>query len=313
MSPYLIIDCHIHTYPSVEMSNRDAKILGFVDKGLAGQFTGAIDDTLAAMKRDGVSKAIMANWLPISRMKDVALTKLPFGLTDYEAPAREIDQTLVARLQRRNQWTCEAAQGHPELIPFISVDPVMNADQIRREIQDRVNNHGARGIKLQYAGQRVFPHDRRLWPAYETAQELDVAILGHSGESEGDSAQYAEPKYFAEVLHHFPRLRLVLAHIGADFYDQAKALARAYPQINFDCSDILCAAIFPLTDAELVSLFREVGADRVVLGTDFPFYDRKPLLERLLGLDLTEQEKRQILGENALRIYRLGSNGPATT
>ena len=305
MNPYLIIDCHIHTYPTAEMSNRDAKILGFVDKGLVGKFSGAIDDTLAAMKRDGVSKAIMANWLPISRMKDVALTKLPFGLTDYETPVREIEQTLVARLQRRNLWTCEAAQGRHELVPFISVDTIMNAGQMREEIRDKVRNHGARGIKLQFAGQRMFPHDRRLWLAYETAQELDTVILCHSGVSEGDSAQYAEPKYFAEVLCHFPRLRLVLAHIGAEFYDQAKALARAYPQIDFDCSDILCAAIFPLTDAELVSLFRAVGTDRVVLGTDFPFYDRKPLLERLLGLDLSEQEKRQILGENALRIYRL--------
>lgn len=302
---YLIIDCHIHTYPTAEMSIRDATILGFVGKGLVGPFTGAIEDTLAAMKRDGVSKAIMANWLPISRMKDVALTKLSFGLTDYETPAREIDRTLIARLQRRNQWTCEVARGRPELVPFVSVDPVMSAEEMRQEVREKVRDYGARGLKLQYAGQRMFPQDRRLWPAYEVAQELDTAILCHSGVSEGDSTQFAEPKYFVEVLHHFPRLRLVLAHIGADLYGQARALARAYPQVSFDCSDILCPDIFPLTDGDLVSLFRDVGTDRVVLGTDFPFYDRRPLLKRLMGLDLSEQEKRRILGENALRIYRL--------
>lgn len=305
MSSYLIIDCHIHTYPTPEMSNRDAKILGFVDKGLVGELTGAIEDTLAAMTRDGVAKAIMANWLPVSRMKDIALTKLPFGLTDYGAAAREIEDTLVGRLQRRNQWTCDVAKEHHELIPLISIDPIMSPEQMREEIIDKVRNHGARGVKIQYAGQQLFPHDRRLWIVYQTVQELDSIILGHSGVSEKGGTQYAEPKYFGEVLYHFPKLRLVLAHLGADFYDQTRTLARAYPQLNFDCSDILSPVEFPLSNSELVSLFREVGTHRIVLGTDFPFYDRKPLLERLFRLELTEEERRQILGENALRIYRL--------
>lgn len=301
-SNYLIVDVHVHTYPSAEMGLRDIDILGAKERS-AGH-NGSIEDTLAAMKTDRVSKSVMLNWLPIASMRDAALVKLPYGLPDYIEAEREINRTLAGRLERRNLWSCSVAREHPELVAFINADPVLEAEAMRAEIRDKVNHYGAKGIKIQYAGQRLFPHDRRLWPAYETAQELELPILAHSGASPSDT-QYAEPKYFGEVLAHFPRLRLVLAHIGAPFLDQSRALARAYPHLNFDCSDIISPAISELTDAELISLFREIGVDRIMFGTDFPFCDRAPLLERMFKMELTEVEKRLILGENARRVYKL--------
>jgi len=302
MSDYLVIDAHVHTYPTAEMGRRDVEILGALRR--SGGHSGSIDDTLLAMEKDGVFKAVVANWLPVAQMRDAAMLRLPIGLPDYAEAMREIDAGFAGRIERRNQWTCDMAKAHPELFALISVDSVMNPQQMRAEVLDKAKSHGAKGLKIQFAGQRLFPFDRRLWPAYEAAQELDLALLVHSGRSES-LTQYAEPKYFGEVLLHFPKLRLVLAHVGADLYDQAKAVASRYPHVSFDCSDVLNPTRFQLSDADLVSLFRVIGVERIMFGSDFPFDDRRLQMERLFRLDLTEQEKRLIAGENALRIYRL--------
>lgn len=301
----LMIDCHIHTYPTADLSDRDAAYFGYDRKGLTGQFRGTVEDTLAAMQRDGIAKAIMLNWLPARNMLYAGLQRLPAGRTDYCQAEGALKTQIAERIKRRTRWTCEVAQKHPELVAFLTVDPtVMSPEEIREEIRNMVINHGARGIKLQNAGMGLFPYDRSLWPIYEAAQDLNLPMVAHSGRWDG-AAQYTEPKYFAEVLANFPGLRLVLAHLGADFYEQAKILAKTCPLVSFDCSDVLCHSEFPLSDEQLTALMREVGTSRIVFGSDFPFFDRPPLLQRLSNLNLTEGEKRQIIGENARRIFRL--------
>jgi predicted TIM-barrel fold metal-dependent hydrolase len=42
-----------------------------------------------------------------------------------------------------------------------------------------------------------------------------------------------------------------------------------------------------------------------MFGSDFPWFDPALAIERLLRLDFTQPEKRQLLAENARRIYKL--------
>ena len=45
---------------------------------------------------------------------------------------------------------------------------------------------------------------------------------------------YAEPKNFARVLEGFPRLTLILAHLGDAFWDERLELAQKYTNVYFD-------------------------------------------------------------------------------
>ena len=125
-----------------------------------------------------------------------------------------------------------------------------------KEIRDKATNHGAKGLKLEGGMQRFFPHDRCFWPAYAALEELDLPLLAHSGKSPGSPTEFTEPKYFGEVLTHFPRLRLVLAHLGAPFYEQTKALAESFPEVSFDCSYVINPEKTNISNSELVTLFR---------------------------------------------------------
>ncbi len=213
---------------------------------------------------------------------------------------------LIARLQRRNLWTCQVAKENPRLIPFIGLDPIMSPELMRNEIVDKVKDHGAKGIKLQSAAQRFYPYDPRLRLAYETAVELSLPVLFHSGGMEPLS-QFALPQHFAQVASTFPQLTIALAHLGLGYWDQTIALARSCPSVNFDCSAAIgiTEAEGGLSDDALVSLIREIGVERVMFGSDYHWFDPIQSVERLLRLGLRKEEKRLILGENAVCIYRI--------
>jgi predicted TIM-barrel fold metal-dependent hydrolase len=51
-----------------------------------------------------------------------------------------------------------------------------------------------------------------------------------------------------------------------------------------------------------------VGADRIVYASDFPHWDHgypKSVKELSERPDLTDEQKRRVLGDNARRLYRL--------
>jgi len=298
---YLIIDCHTHFFPPEIFS----KVVQGMGDNPVENYSGTTEDFLSFMEKDGVSKAIILTFLPTAQMKDRALRQLPSGLPDYKKAEAEIDETAAERIERHNQWACSLSKGHANLVPFISIDPLMGAKQIRQEILDKVKNHGARGLKLNPGQCRFFPYDRRLWPAYEAAQEIDLPVMAQSYICTGPT-QYSEPKFYGDVLSQFPKLRLILTHSGMPFWEQVSALAAAYPNVCFDISLVLDPEHKgSLLDAEFISLYRGVGMDRIAYGSSFPWHPRAPVIERILNMDLTEEEKRKILGENALRIFKL--------
>jgi len=60
------------------------------------------------------------------------------------------------------------------------------------------------------------------------------------------------------------------------------------------------------TAAELATLIRDIGPERVVLGSDYPWYEPAHTAELVLSLPvLSQMEKDAILGENAARLLGL--------
>jgi hypothetical protein len=234
----------------------------------------------------------MVNMLPLAEMKAAAIAKLPSDLSDADRGQAhaEVDARMLGRLERRNTWTCDVAAENPSLIAFINLDPLQDETTMTAELTDKVENHGARGIKLHPSSQQFYPGDRRLWPGYSLAQDLGLPIVFHAG-TFASAEEYARPKHFVDVLASFPDLTVVMAHIGQGFLDEARSIV-SHTTASF-------------TDEDLTALIRDVGVDRVMFGSDFPWFDPADAAERLLRLDFSDEEKRLLLAENAIRIYSL--------
>jgi len=304
VSDFPVIDAHVHTYRSREIGRQAMMGSGQTDYG------GTVDELLELMARAGIQQAVMVNMTPVVEMADAAVAKLPADLSPAQRAEAEDDirRQMIGRLQRRNDWTCEVAHQNPQLIAFISLDPSMSEADLVAEIDLR-RERGARGIKLHPANQRFYPNDRRLWPAYNRAQERGLPIIFHSGSFPlgQQTTDYAHPKHFPEVLSAFPRLTAVMAHLAFGDFAACADLARAYPNAFFDCCGVINGTEKQpaLSDEEAAAALRQVGTDRVMFGSDYPWFD--PVLDaaRIGRLPLSDPEKRAVLHDNAVRILGL--------
>ena len=302
MSEFTIIDAHVHTYQTREIGLQAKQGSTITNYG------GTVDELLPTMEKAGISQAVMVNMLPLAEMHKAALDQLPTGLSrsEHEQALKEINTRMLGRLVRRNEWTCNVAQENPSLVPFITLDPLQDESTMTGEILDKVSNHGAKGIKLHPGSQRFYPNDPRLWPAYSTAQEIGLPVIFHGGRF-ASPVQYARPKNFVDVLEAFPNMVLVMAHIGTGYEHEAVSLARTYPNLQFDCSAVISrsAANGEVPGERIAAIIRDVGVERVMFGSDFPWYDPADAAERLRRMDFSEEEKRLLFAENAIRIYKL--------
>jgi hypothetical protein len=297
MPDFFVIDAHVHTYKTPEIG-----LQAMAGAGQAG-CSGTPDELLGILREAGVSKAAQVNMTPAREMYMAAVEKLSEAERGGEHP--EIAAKMGERVKRRNQWTCEMAREHPEFVAFPSIDPIMGADEMVAEVERCAKELGAPGIKLHPAEGHYFPRDERMWPVYAKAQELGLPIITHGGIFMMTAGvDYTKPSNFEPVLESFPGLTLVIAHLGHGFWDEAVAVAKKYPNACFDTSAVVCGAewLDILSDDAAADLIRSLGVERVMFGSDYPWFSPAPSLEHFLRLPLKPAEKEKILGGNARKI-----------
>jgi hypothetical protein len=295
MSGFSVIDAHVHTYPTSQIGLQATAGTAF--SGCAG----TVQELLGLMAVGGIDKAVMLNMTPVADMREAALAR-------GEGPYEEVARQMIERMKRRNAWTCQVAREHPSLVPFISLDPSMGPDDAVAEIRRRAQE-GACGIKLHPSGQRFSPTDRNLWPAYAEAEALGLPVVSHGGifPLDTESSEHSRPRAFTRVLEAFPRLTLVLAHLGEGYLEESLAMAAKYPNLFFDCSAAVSGTVQPpsLSDDEAADVIRRLGVDRVLFGSDWPWFHPLRDRERIEALPFSDSEKGLILGENARRVMHI--------
>jgi len=327
MDDFEIIDTHGHMVRTLE-----EEVNYFVVPGRrACNRYATPEKAIEYMDRNGISKMVFLTLIPRQyRGPLVAKAKLA-GLPEAQRRKEEkkIAEQIGPLMREINEWGCQVGKRFPRLFPFSSISRELgDAKAIAREVELRASQ-GAKGIKLHPGMFSHFPDDEEMWPAYEKCQALGLPIVADSGlwpaphvlvefpspvvTSEQQAVvDYAEPKNWARVLEAFPRLTAVLAHLGAAWWDERVELAQKYPNVYFDTAQGFAAPdrvpYCPhrgLAEGDAVRIFRKIGVERILFGTDFPGIPPQPQLEQILRLPLTDKEKRLILAENAKRILHI--------
>ncbi|MBI3328280.1 MAG: amidohydrolase [Nitrospinae bacterium] len=308
MTDELLIDIHAHVYQTPENGRLATE---GCDRTL--QWGGTIEELRSVMREAGIWRTVISVVTPTQAMREQALSQLPVALSHdaREKAEAEIRERMLQRMDHNNRWGCDVGREYPELVPFINVDPVlMDAITVRRKVRESVAI-GARGITLVPSLHGFYGNDRRVWPIYEMAQSLGLSILAQTGDAgprpPGGRDPWGRPRYFGEVAASFPKLTLILAHVGQGYESEIAALTRRHPKVYTDTSVRLTLLGKPgkWTPAEAVTWLRLIGVDRVLFGTMWPLFGPQQEIATVRNLPLTQEEKRKILGENARRVLQL--------
>lgn len=315
MAEPIKVDSHVHLYRTPDEGQADKDGYEIWEYGTKphvhfSERFGTVDEVLEDMAATGISKAIVVNLFIGELVRATKRAAVPESATGAERDRtyEAIEEEIAAEMRAFNKWICDVARGHGEIVPFIAADAtVLSGEAGGAYVRDMVRNHGARGVKLHGASQGFHMSDERLWPTYEACQDLSIGIVAHSGPDK-EGAGFAEPRGFGEVLKAFPDLRVVLAHMGGATWDQALEIAETYPNAYFDCCEIIewTDGSNAPTEEQLAQLIKDIGPHRVMMGSDYPWYDLDHTIERVMELPLlSAEEKEGILGANAVEILRL--------
>ena len=306
MTDYDVIDAHVHTYKTPDIGRQ--ALSGFEVVGCCG----TPEELIPIMEAAGIRLAVQCNMTPARSMLEAAVDAMP--PEQVASGRRALLEKVSDRIRRRNEWTCRIARECAGLIAFLSVDPMMGQDAMMAELLDKIDHRGARGLKIHPGEGRFFPDDPSLRPVYETLEKRGLPVISHGGlDIANPDPAYTRPAAFAGVAEQYPKLNLVIAHLGNNFSDESVQMADKYANIFFDTSAVIPGdnqgdpldGVSSFSNEEAVQLIRTIGVDRVMFGSDYPWFHPLWDLKRFLKLDFTDAEKAALLGGNAKRILGL--------
>lgn len=246
------------------------------------------------------------------------------------------DPALGRRLARlQNDHLAELVAKHPDRFSGLATVPLQDVDAAVAELDFAVGELGLSGVEICTNVNGLDLDDRRFRPFFARAADLGVVVLIHPhGFTHGqrlmdyyltnvignplESTIATTRLIHGGVLEELPDLRLCVVHGGGYLPFYASRMDHAWrerPEGRHHIPDrppssylrqifVDCLVYDP---AHLGFLVQQMGADRVVVGTDYPydmgFHDPVGLVSATAGL--SDDDRHRILAGNAAALLGL--------
>jgi len=212
--------------------------------------------------------------------------------------------------------------------------PLNNSGVVVEELERAISELGLKGATLFSNANGVSLGDQRFWPLYEKANELNLVFFIHPTYPVGveamtdymlmplvgflmDTTLAAASLVFSGVVEKFPNIKWVLGHLGgavpylAERFDRGyEAFAECRKNISKPPSEYLKDFYYDTVNFDVKALQFAIdfaGSDHLVAGSDYPHQigSIDKMLSSIGQLDISEQEKAAILGDNAAKLLGL--------
>ncbi len=171
------------------------------------------------------------------------------------------------------------ARDPARLIGFGAVDP--HDPGAVDELERMKGDLGLVGCKLGPIYQDVDPLGPEFLRVCAALERLELPMLIHQGTTfaRAGSLLQARPVLLDEIALRHPRLRIVIAHMGHPWFDEAIAVVRRHPFVYADVSALVSRRW--LLYQALVAAVEYRVTDKLLFGTDFPFFSAQETIDGL--------------------------------
>ncbi|OAA25357.1 hypothetical protein UG55_102217 [Frankia sp. EI5c] len=237
-----------------------------------------------------------------------------YGITDVPGPPTP---------EKCNDYIAAVVRSDPErFIGFGSVNPAYRGPRAAvAELRRSVEELGLSGVKLYPMYQHWSPQDREIaFPVFAAAADLGIPVMVHQAGSTRIDARmdYARPAMLDDVGREFRDLRVIIAHCGIPWIDEALFMLTKHPNFYTDIS----YHIATVTDEEFYRFLIHceqffVPLEKLLFGSDYPgfLYDPVKLKDKVLGVNeqadrlglprIPPEKLAGIMGDNAARLLGL--------
>ena len=256
----MIFDAHTHMGPGLRMHSYELAL-----DTIRGE------DLIAALDRAGIDRACTF------------------------APLIEGGEFEDPNYEQSNRAICQACRRYPDrLVGYCRVNPHWGEDALI-EMRRCHDEYGFHGLKLHPDWEYFAANSPIVQPLAAQCEEYGWPIFLHSG-----YYPLSHPTLMLPLAKRFPRVTLILAHLGYRHTSDAILVALECPNVYLETSA-------NSTQAAIAECIRRVGPDRVLFGSDIPYTLPEDVVRKIALLPgLTEEARAKIMGGNMVRILQGG-------
>ena len=299
----MIIDMHAHFWERDSIQKDMARLLDSVAEETGVQdkeafFDGSLERLIREMDEAGIDKTVL---LPLDY--EFLYAGGNFSFKDYNNQAGKYMKACPDRI-----------------IAFAGIDPRREKAGVE-ELRRCVEEMGVKGLKL-WTVTGFAPDEDRFYPLYETAADLGLTILVHTGLGPGDSyLKTCRPLHVDRIAVDFRDINFIMAHVGVPWIEEALAVSMKNKNVYVDLSAWQGTHVrLPVALPQVLSQAKLMhgGLHKVLFGSDWPLFThilpqkswveiiknlKRPMPLQVMGLpEITEEDKEMVLGKNALTV-----------
>jgi 2,3-dihydroxybenzoate decarboxylase len=274
------------------------------------------------------------------RIKEMDEAAIDIQVLSHGAPATQKlpADTAVDLTRRVNDRLHAAVQKNSSRFAAFAALPTAVPEAAADELE-RTVKLGFKGAMLHGLANDVFLDDKRFWPIYARAEQLDVPIYMHPSLPQADvrrvyyddyvkdfpmitratwgytveTATLAIRMVLSGVFDKYPKLKIILGHLGETLpflvWRIDHTLARP-GQKAMSFRDVFCNNFYVTTSGNfsnpaLLCCVMEMGIGRILFAVDWPFVANPPATKWMEGVPLCDEDKAKILSGNAKRLLKM--------
>ena len=256
-------------------------------------------------------------------------------ISHVEPATQNFEPDEAVRLARAaNDLLHQAIVAHPTRFAGFAALPTPDPQAAARELERAVGALGFKGAMVHGLTRGRFLDEKAFWPIFEAAQSLDVPIYLHPATPHpdviaayyegypsmvrvghgftGEMSAAAIRLVLSEVFVTFPRLQVILGHLGetlpfllprVDRYVSREMKGRNFAEGLRQHFYFTTGGKF--THAALQCAIEAIGIERLMFAVDWPFHSNLEGVAFIEKAPIGEDAKAMIFADNARRLLRL--------